>query len=75
MKNKCHARRLDDEIDEKKIAHLSGYSYPMFCRIFSILAGYSLSEYIRLRRQTKAAIDLRETSERVIDIAMKCRNA
>jgi len=62
---------LDDEIDEKKIAQLSGYSYPMFCRIFSILAGYSLGEYIRLRRLTKAAFDLRETTEKVIDIAMK----
>src|SRR5690606_30547277 len=59
------------EIDEKKIAYLSGYSYPMFSRIFSILASYSLSEYIRLRRLTKAAIDLRETREKVIDIAIR----
>ena len=62
---------LDDEIDEKRIAHLSGYSYPMFSRIFSILADYSLSEYIRLRKLTKAAMDLRETTEKVIDIAIK----
>ena len=62
---------LDDEIDEKKIAYLSGYSYPMFSRIFSILSSYSLSEYIRLRKLTKAAIDLRETTEKVIDIAIK----
>lgn len=62
---------LDDEIDEKKIAHLSGYSYPMFSRIFSILASYPLSEYIRLRKLTKAAIDLRETTEKVLDIAIK----
>jgi len=32
---------LDDEIDEKKIAHLSGYSYPMFSRIFSQIASAS----------------------------------
>lgn len=62
---------LTDEIDEKKIAHLSGYSYPMFCRIFSILANYPLSEYVRLRKLTNAAIDLREGTERVIDIACK----
>lgn len=62
---------LDVEIDEKKIAFLSGYSYPMFSRMFSILASYPLSEYIRLRRLTKAAIDLRETNEKVIDIAIK----
>lgn len=61
---------LDDKIDEKIIANLSGYSYPMFSRIFSILAGYSLSEYIRLRKLTKAAIELRETDKKVIDIAI-----
>lgn len=62
---------LDEQIDEEKIAYLSGYSYPMFSRIFSILAGYSLSEYIRLRKLTKAALDLRESGEKVIDIAFK----
>ena len=25
---------LEDKIDEKRIAQLSGYSYPMFSRIF-----------------------------------------
>lgn len=62
---------LDDKIDEKQIPSLSGYSYPMFSRIFSILAGYSLSEYIRLRKLTKAAMDLKDTAEKVIDIAFK----
>lgn len=59
---------LEDKIDEKKIVQLSGYSYPMFSRIFSILTNYSLSEYIRLRRLTKAAFDLRENEEKVIDM-------
>jgi len=40
----------------------------MFSRIFSILTNYSLSEYIRLRRLTKAAFDLRENEEKVIDM-------
>ena len=62
---------LGDKIDEKKIVQLSGYSYPMFSRIFSILTDYSLSEYIRLRRLTKAAFDLRKNEEKVIDIAFK----
>ena len=59
---------LEDKIDEKKIVQLSGYSYPMFSRIFSILTDYSLSEYIRLRRLTKAAFDLRKNEEKVIDM-------
>jgi len=62
---------LDGEIDEKKISSLSGYSYPMFSRFFSMLTEITLSEYIRTRRLTEAAIDLRDTDEKIIDIAMK----
>ena len=62
---------LEDKIDDKKIVQLSGYSYPMFSRIFSILTDYSLSEYIRLRRLIKVAFDLRKNEEKVIDIAFK----
>ena len=62
---------LDGEIDEKKMSSLSGYSYPMFSRLFSMLTEITLSEYIRTRRLTEAAIDLRDTDEKIIDIAMK----
>ena len=62
---------LDGEIDERKISSLSGYSYPMFSRLFSMLTETTLSEYIRSRRLTEAAIDLRDTDEKIIDIAMK----
>lgn len=50
---------LTDELDEKEITRITGYSFPMFSRIFSIVSGYSLSEYIRLRKMTNAAIDLK----------------
>ena len=62
---------LDNELDEKEIAHLSHYSYPLFSRIFSILVGYPLTEYIRLRKLSRAAVDLRNGNEKVIDIALK----
>jgi len=62
---------LDEEIDEARIAQLSGYSYPMFSRLFSILTEMPLSEYIRSRRLTKAALDLRETDEKIVDMAMR----
>ena len=61
---------LDDEIDENKIAYLSGYSYPMFSRLFSILTETTLSEYIRSRRLTEAAVLLRDTDKKIIDIAI-----
>lgn len=62
---------LEDEIDEKKITHLSGYSYAMFSRLFSILTETTLSEYLRGRKLTEAAIALRNTDEKVIDIAFR----
>lgn len=60
---------LDDEIDEKKVTLLSGYSYSMFSRLFSILTETTLSEYLRIRRLTEAAIILRDTDEKIIDVA------
>ena len=59
---------LTDELDEKEITRITGYSFPMFSRIFSIVSGYSLSEYIRLRKMTNAAIDLKNSDKRIIDI-------
>ena len=62
---------LNEEIDDKKISTLSGYSYSMFARIFSMLTGYTLSEYIRYRKLTKSAVKLRDTSDKIIDIALE----
>lgn len=62
---------LDDEIDEKKVTQLSGYSYSMFSRLFSILTETTLSEYLRSRRLTEAALILRDTDEKIIDVAFK----
>lgn len=43
----------------------------MFSRLFSILTDITLSEYIRSRKLTEAAVLLRDTDIKVIDIAMK----
>ena len=53
------------------MTHLSGYSYAMFSRLFSILTETTLSEYLRGRKLTEAAIALRDTDEKVIDIAFR----
>lgn len=62
---------LDDEIDEKQVTQLSGYSYSMFSRLFSILTETTLSEYLRSRRLTEAAVILRDTDEKIIHVAFK----
>jgi AraC family transcriptional regulator len=61
---------LTEHIDFKEAARLAYCSEYHFKRMFSFLAGISLSEYIR-RRLTLAAFDLRDPSMKVIDIAVK----
>ena len=61
---------LDGEIDEKEVARISRYSFALFARLFSILTGYTLGEYLRFRKLSRAAADLRNTNEKVIDIAL-----
>lgn len=62
---------LESEIDEREFLLISGYSVPMFSRLFSILTDMSLSEYVRLRKLTRAAMDIREGQAKIIDIALK----
>ena len=48
------------------------YMSPLYLQKgFSIMCGYTISEYIRNRRLTLTAIDLINTDEKVIDIALK----
>ncbi|OAJ75587.1 AraC family transcriptional regulator [Brevibacillus sp. SKDU10] len=62
---------LTNDIDFKEVARLAICSEYHFKRMFSFLAGISLSEYIRRRRLTLAAFDLKDSSVKVIDIAIK----
>lgn len=62
---------LTEELKLEEIAAKS-YSSPWhFQRVFSILCGYTVGEYIRNRRLALAGKELQETSEKVIDIALK----
>lgn len=62
---------LTGEIDFKEVARLAYCSEYHFKRMFSFLAGVSLSEYIRRRRLTLAAFELNNSRMRIIDIAIK----
>ncbi|MBS4207488.1 AraC family transcriptional regulator [Bacillus sp. FJAT-50079] len=64
---------LSGEIDYKEVARLAYCSEYHFKRMFSFLAGISLSEYIRRRRLTLAAFELNDGNQRIIDVAMKYR--
>ncbi|MDR4982547.1 AraC family transcriptional regulator [Bacillus cereus] len=62
---------LTDEIDFKEVARLALCSEYHFKRMFSFLAGISLSDYIRCRRLTLAAFELKNSNVKVIDVAIK----
>jgi AraC family transcriptional regulator len=64
-------QNLTNEIDFKEVARLAYCSEYHFKRMFSFLAGISLSEYIRRRRLTLAAFELKDNNIKVIDIAIK----
>ena len=62
---------LTEEIDYSKISKIAYCSEYHFKRMFSFLSGISLSEYIRRRRLTLAALDLKDKDLRIIDVAVK----
>ncbi|MEC2507272.1 helix-turn-helix domain-containing protein, partial [Bacillus cereus] len=62
---------LTNEIDFKEVARLALCSEYHFKRMFSFLAGISLSDYIRCRRLTLAAFELKNSDAKVIDVAIK----
>ena len=61
---------LDGEISVEKAAQLACCSQYHFQRMFSYIIGVSLSEYLRRRRLTMAALDL-QGGEKVIDVALR----
>ena len=62
---------LTEEIDYEQVAAESFFSSHYFQRTFSILCGYSLGEYIRMRRLSLAGAELANGKEKVIDVALK----
>ncbi len=64
-------RNLQGEIDLETAARTARCSTFHFQRMFSYIADMPLSEYIRRRRMTMAAMDLQDGGEKVIDVALR----
>lgn len=62
---------LDAEIDDKKIEKITGTSIYHFRRMFSFLAGMTLTAYIRNRRLSNAMFDLLRDDINVTETAFK----
>lgn len=62
---------ITDDLDISAIAAQAYSSAFHFQRIFSVLCGMTVGEYIRSRRLSLAAQELTSTDEKVIDVALK----
>lgn len=62
---------IAEDMDMNEIAKIVYCSPYQFGRVFSYVVGVSLSEYIRRRRLSLAAIELQAGNTKVIDVAMK----
>ena len=62
---------LTDEIDYGQLGRIACCSAYHFQRMFTYMAGVPLSEYIRRRRMSLAAVDLQGKNVKIIDVAGK----
>ncbi|MDE6892356.1 MAG: AraC family transcriptional regulator, partial [Lachnospiraceae bacterium] len=62
---------LSDGIDYEQLGRIACCSAYHFQRMFTYMAGVTLSEYIRRRRMSLAAVDLQGGGEKIITVAQK----
>jgi AraC family transcriptional regulator len=62
---------ISDDIDLGEVAKIVCCSAYQFGRIFSYVVGISMSEYIRRRRLSLAALELQASDVKVIDVALR----
>ena len=62
---------MTEDIKYKQVAKIACCSSYHFQRMFAHIAGVPLSEYIRRRKMSLAAVDLQDRGMKIIDIAFK----
>lgn len=62
---------LTGEVNQEMLARIACCSVCNFYRMFSFITDMSLTEYIRRRKLTLAAIELQSSDIKVIDLALK----
>lgn len=62
---------LTEKIDYDEVAKKAYSSSFHFQRMFTLVCGFSLADYIRMRRLTLAAEELYRTNKKVIDVSLK----
>lgn len=61
---------LHSDLSVKSVSEYSGYSPHHFQKMFAAVTNLSLGSYIRRRRLTKAAVTLKNSSQRILDVAL-----
>lgn len=64
---------IEEEINMEQVARIACCSSYHFQRMFTYMAGLPLTEYIRRRRMSLAAVDLQDGNNKVLDVALKYR--
>ena len=64
-------KNLTDEMDYEQLGRIACCSSYHFQRMFSYMAGMPLSEYIRRRKMSLAAVDLQGGEMKISDVALK----
>lgn len=64
-------QRMEGRLDIEEIAQAAYVSPFHFQRMFGMLTGMTVAEYVRRRKLTRAAQELTSPSSRVIDVALK----
>ncbi len=62
---------IKDTLNLEEVSRIACCSTYHFQRMFAYIADIPLSEYIRRRRMSLAAVDLQSGAEKVIDISLK----
>ena len=62
---------LTEEIRLEELARIACCSSYHYQRMFTYIAGIPLSEYLRRRRMSIAAVELQQSEIKVIDLALK----
>lgn len=62
---------LTEKIDYDKLAQIAGCPTYHFQKMFLYMTNISLNEYIRKRKMSLAAVDLLNSTNKIIDIALK----
>ncbi|HFT2417518.1 TPA: helix-turn-helix domain-containing protein [Providencia stuartii] len=62
---------VDKPLNIEEISHRAGYSKWYFQRIFKNTVGVSLGQYLLINRLLKVSSDLKQTNDKIIDIAFR----